>query len=364
MALCAWTAKRRSDVRMPTAGATWYRRRAMAIRSIELKDFTAFQAAKLELSPGVNVLIGRNGTGKTHVMKAAYAVARGSTPGSDASIGQKLALVFRPDDGQLGRLGHRRPGQRTSTLRVVDDGGGAASVRITTSSSRTVSEVSRFVPPAAVFVPSREGLAMFEGFAATYQKRELSFDETYYDLAMSLALPGLRGALPSSLKKIGADLERALGGKVVLAGPRFYLRGAGGSMLEAHLMSEGMRKLASILRLLQNGELRSTGLLLWDEPEANLNPHLTVIVARALARLAANEVQVVIATHDYLLTETLALLKREKQLSFGLRYFAFHRGADSAGVAVDGADSIADLKPNPIRDEFLAHYDRVRGVEV
>lgn len=335
----------------------------MAIRSIELKDFTAFQAARLDLSPGVNVLVGRNGTGKTHVMKAAYAVARATAPDSTLSVGQKLALVFRPDEGQLGRLGHRRPGQKTTTLRVNDDRGGTVSVRITTSTSRTAADVTSFVAPAAVFLPSREGLAMFEGFAATYQKRELSFDETYYDLAMALAVPALRGVLPAALKQIGADLEKALGGKVLLDGPRFYLRGAGGSKLEAHLMSEGMRKLASILRLLQNGELRSTGLLLWDEPEANLNPHLTVLVARALARLAANNVQVVIATHDYLLTETLALLERQARTKFELRYFAFERKDDDTSVMVSAADRLNDLAVNPIRDEFLAHYDRVRGIE-
>jgi hypothetical protein len=199
---------------------------------------------------------------------------------------------------------------------------------------------------------------MFEGFIASYKRRELSFDETYFDLAESLSASALRGALPQALKQIGSDLEKALGGKVVLSGPRFYLRGEGGSMLEAPLVSEGLRKLGSILRLLQNGELRQTGLLLWDEPEANLNPRLTVLVAKVLLRLAQNDVQVVLATHDYLLVETLAQFTKQS-----CRFFAFRRTDGAASVEVSASETLDGLPFNPIRAEFLAHYDRLRGID-
>lgn len=204
---------------------------------------------------------------------------------------------------------------------------------------------------------------MYEGFAALYRKYHLAFDETYLDLAESLSVNALRGRLPNALQQIGTDLERTLGGKVVLSGSRFYLRGEGGSMLEAPLLSEGFRKLASILRLLQNGELRETGLLLWDEPEANLNPKLTVLVAQALTRLAKSKVQVVLATHDYLLVETLNMMARAKKRNATTRFFVFERPTATGSVEVTGADDLDDLPSNPIRREFLAHYDRVRGVE-
>jgi hypothetical protein len=233
-------------------------------------------------------------------------------------------------------------------------------VSINTKQGSATTDTRDFSAPPAVFLPSREGLAMFEGFIAAYRQRELSFDETYFDLAVSLSASALRGTLPHALKEIGSDLESVLGGKVVLDGSRFYLRGEGGSMLEAPLLSEGLRKLASILRLLQNGELRSTGLLLWDEPEANLNPRLTVVVANALLRLAQNDVQVVLATHDYLLVETLALLSRRKAST---RFFVFHRPKTASGVEVEWADELDQLSTNPIRDEFLAHYDRLRALD-
>ena len=41
----------------------------MTITRIELERFTAFEKLDFQPSPGVNVLIGGNGTGKTHLMK-------------------------------------------------------------------------------------------------------------------------------------------------------------------------------------------------------------------------------------------------------------------------------------------------------
>src|SRR5690349_18691893 len=42
-------------------------------KSLRLVNFTAFADAQLEFTPGINVIIGENGTGKTHLMKAMYA---------------------------------------------------------------------------------------------------------------------------------------------------------------------------------------------------------------------------------------------------------------------------------------------------
>ncbi len=43
------------------------------ITRIRLENFTAFSSLDFSPSPGINVLIGANGTGKTHLMKVAHA---------------------------------------------------------------------------------------------------------------------------------------------------------------------------------------------------------------------------------------------------------------------------------------------------
>ena len=40
---------------------------------LRLENFTAFADATFEFVPGINVLIGKNGSGKTPVLKALYA---------------------------------------------------------------------------------------------------------------------------------------------------------------------------------------------------------------------------------------------------------------------------------------------------
>ena len=44
----------------------------------------------------------------------------------------------------------------------------------------------------AVYLPSKRDALVFDGFIALYQKRELAFDETFYDLAINLSLPALK----------------------------------------------------------------------------------------------------------------------------------------------------------------------------
>lgn len=214
----------------------------MTIDRLSLHDFAVFRDVDLSFAKGINVFLGRNATGKTHVMKALYATVRAAgderSPSSlDARLREKLARVFRPDDLSIGRLGHRRKGQRgarvvLSSGRKVIDHSIYSKTSAVTKVTHTWSKV-----PTAVFLPSRETLAMYEGFIATYQARELSFDETYFDLAVALGGGALRGTKPAAIDAILRRMERVLSGSVVLAGPRVYLRGEGGTMLEAHLVS-------------------------------------------------------------------------------------------------------------------------------
>lgn len=41
----------------------------MKIKRIKFQNYTVFEDQQMEFSPGINVIIGENGTGKTHLMK-------------------------------------------------------------------------------------------------------------------------------------------------------------------------------------------------------------------------------------------------------------------------------------------------------
>ena len=91
----------------------------MPLTRIKLERFTAFSKLDMELSPGLNVLIGENGTGKTHVMKVCYAAC---VSFRRERFGEKLAEIFTPHRGALGRLVKRRMGGSRALVEVYRGG--------------------------------------------------------------------------------------------------------------------------------------------------------------------------------------------------------------------------------------------------
>jgi DNA repair ATPase RecN len=42
------------------------------LKTLSIKNFTVFSDVALAFSPGLNVIVGENGTGKTHLLKLGY----------------------------------------------------------------------------------------------------------------------------------------------------------------------------------------------------------------------------------------------------------------------------------------------------
>jgi energy-coupling factor transporter ATP-binding protein EcfA2 len=340
----------------------------MKVKYLTMSEFSAFSNVRLEFSPQLNVFIGANATGKTHAMKVLYSLLkaceyRGRPPSSQqvrSKLSEKLASVFHPDEEAVGRLVRRAKGQKKAVVSLKSSKG---SIRFSlTRRGITSTSWARLIPAKpSVFVPAQDALAMYEGFVAAYQNRELSFDETYYDLCVALTANPLRGPR-TSVRALADSLEEITGGKIELRGGRFYLRSVQGT-IEAHLLAEGYRKIAAIERLIVNGSLMKNGFLFWDEPEANLNPQLITKVALTLRHLAREGVQVFVATHDYLLTHELSLaVEYGTRPQVDTRFFAFSRERSGSPVRVQAGSTLAGLDHNPILDEFSAHYERERSL--
>jgi len=337
------------------------------VTRLTIKQLLSFSEVDFEFCSGVNVLIGENSTGKTQVLKLIYCILRAGElyrlkqPAEQGAkpppyLTNKLNAVFRPDDEKTGRLIRRGAGRRngSATLRWHRN----EKMEIAVS---TVGKVTRTLPknapPPSIFIPSREVLAMFPGFIAAYEGRELSFDETYYDLAKAMSAAPLRGPRGENASSLIKPLLSMLSGRIVLQSGRFHLASHDGN-LEASLLSEGLRKLGTLAHLIANGALGRHTVLLWDEPEASLNPKAVTVVARLLLMLASQGVQVFIATHDFLLSQELSLAAEYKTKPIvPIRFFALARQR-AGGVAVSAADTLPALEGNPILQEFAAHYDR------
>ena len=130
--------------------------------------------------------------------------------------------------------------------------------------------------------------------------------------------------------------------------------------MEAHLVSEGLRKIASLAQFVCNGTIAKRGFLFWDEPEAHLNPHLVQTVIEFLRELAKAGVQGFLASHDYLLTQRLSLAA-EADVKLPIQFFGFAR-QPKHGVQVASSRTLAELETNPILDEFAQYYDDQRAM--
>ena len=347
---------------------------APILKSASIKKFGLFTDETLEFSPGLNVFIGRNGCGKSHLLKLLYTLVKecGEVPGNgsvleatklESRLEKKLAGVFRPDNDRIGRLIQRRK-NNVGTAEVSATFTNDKTCGFKLSSQDKISGAKGDVGTLheAAFLPSREVLALFEGFLPAWEKRELSFDETFRDICLALSEKQRKGPRDVTLDFLARPLEAEIRGKVSLEGGRFYVTGEDGS-IEAHLVSEGWRKLAALAQLIINGTLTKNGFLFWDEPEANLNPKMVVQLSDTLLRLANQGIQVFVVSHDYLLTTRLSLASEypdaiPEDQRCPVKFFGLaRRGSDEKGVSVSSGSRLADLQDNPILAEYAALYD-------
>jgi predicted ATPase len=346
------------------------RGKKMPIQEVTLKNFTVFEDTAISLVEGVNLFIGENGTGKSHLLKLIYSVVkvldareRKGLTSSDREVTlleDKLRNVFRPES--LGRLVRRPVGTsvevcEAAIVQLKLSSGASASLTLPSNpAQKTNLQASTWASALSpVFLPTRELLSIYEGFIGAYDKWQVPFDETYYDACIALSGPSLRGKAAERARPVLEAIEELVGARVVLEDGRFYLKG--GDQYEAHLAAEGLRKLGMLARLVENGSIAPGSVLLWDEPETSLNPKMLARLDGLLDRLAGEGMQILISTHDYLLAHKLSLLAEYKQTSATMRFFSLSRDRNGP-VSVEWAPTIADIQNNPILEEYVKLYEQ------
>ncbi len=348
------------------------------LKSLHLTNFTVFHDAQFEFGKDLNVIIGENGSGKSHVLKAAYSpiavsAAEARNGASDAltkaqlqpALARKLQGVFRPD--ALGRLARRQQGRSKCRLSFVFDEPKLNLAFSFSTASKTEVEIET-IPSARVgkrpiFLPTDELLTIYPGFVSLYETTQLQFEETWRDTCLLLGAPLARGPREKRIRELLSPLEEAMGGGIALDDSgRFYLNLPSGSM-EMHLVAEGLRKLATIARLIATGSLLDKGYLFWDEPEANLNPKIIKTIARTILQVAKSGIQVFIATHSLFLMRELHILQKHEFNNLDTRYFGLHIGAEGA-VAVSQGRTMDDVGSITALDEDLQQSERYIDTEM
>lgn len=363
------------------------------ITHLQLKSFAAFTDLAIDFSPGINIIIGENSTGKTQLLKAILALS-----GSWAHSGQtgkqlahKLCRLYFPLNQKVGGL--RRSGSRREAMLIGDFNSGlkiAAAFR-GSDTEATITSSGGEAPAEAVFIPTKEVLSLARGLNSGHADEDsirLIFDDGYIDLAKLLFKkidrdiskkiqedPRLSSIVPRITNLIGgrytlkkgnicfqAGLYKEDSAKSVedeeTAGQVFktstiqFVR-ADSSLISSAMTAEGFRKIGMLQRLLCNGSLNpgTSGPLLWDEPESNLNPKLMKDMVLALLELARNGQQIILATHDYVLLKWFDLLM-DKGKGDQVRFHVLSRDSLTGQIRRDSMDDYRAIEPNAIADTF------------
>ena len=344
------------------------------ISRLTLKNFTVFKEADFQFAPGLNVIIGENGTGKSHVLKAAYAalavMSRGANRNGSAmppdkmsewDWDKKLRGVFQIETaGEL----VRRP-VRTKALHMLADFGaeaGQLTGEIKTVGLGQITELPNgWLGPLPVFLPTRELLSIFPGFVSLYDTREVAFDETWRDTCNLLGLSRLKGERLEQVRPLLEAVEQALGGTIQLEKDHFEMITKAGTF-RAPLMAEGQAKLGMVAYLIANGSLAAGSTLFWDEPESNLNYKVLKRVARTILDLCKLGVQIILSTHSMFLLRELYILHQGPEF-VGISTHFIGLSPGKAGVKVEQGETEEDIGEAVAVHEELSQSDRYMEVE-
>lgn len=328
----------------------------MPITKLELDNVTVFDRLDINFSPGVNVLLGENGMGKTHIMKLIYAACRSAK--ADALFSHKTVMVFRPDGSNIGRLVNRSKNNNyTAKVKVHSDVANIA-MTFTNQSRKWDAEITgirnweKQTTLSSVFIPAKDILSNAWNLPSAVAMGNVEFDDTYLDIIHAASVNVAKGSDSKERRKYLELLQKISNGKVVIEKEHFFLKPGNQARLEFNLVAEGLRKIALLWQLIKNGTLENGAVLFWDEPEANLNPKHIPTIVDMLLMLQREGVQVFVSTHDYFLAKYFDI---RKQGTDQVMYHSLYK--DSTGkVAVEQGPDFKDLENNAILTTFLELY--------
>lgn len=335
----------------------------MPLTRIKIENFTVFEDITIPFSKGLNILVGENGMGKTHVMKLAYAACQSRK--HDVSFSQKTTMLFRPDQSGIGRLVNRNKNGENTARVLVESDIAQIGMSFSTKTKKWDAEVKseekwekQMSGTTSVFIPAKEILSNAWNLDAAVKMGNVEFDDTYLDIIAAAKIDISTDVDSVARKKYLKILQKISNGKVTVQDDRFYLKPGAQAKLEFNLVAEGIRKIALLWQLIKNGTLEKGSVLFWDEPEANINPKYIPVLAELLIMLEKEGVQIFVSTHDYFLSKYIEV-KREKDSD--VQYISLYKDEKNQ-VQCEIAKEFELLEHNTIMDTFRQLYREEIGV--
>lgn len=333
----------------------------MAIESVELRNFTIFKNIKFDFSKGINILIGENGTGKTQLIKAIYADLKISKSKDIDDISRYFKSVnennrffvkqLKPLFLKVEASGIENKSDKKYLMGKLElnINGIKSSIDSSDECSYEISYPDKEVK--CTFIPAKDMLTHSKGFVSMADKfGEFPFDKTLVDI-IKIAGEWQLKQPPKIALKILPILEEMMEGKVVIENDEFYIKKYNGDMVNFAVEAEGLKKIGLLWQLLMNENITENSVLLWDEPESNINPKFIPNLVKILLELQRNGVQIFITTHNYILAKYFDVKKRDND---EIRYYSLYKNNDE--INCESNSTFGDLRNNTIMDTFVNLY--------
>ncbi|MEG1191845.1 MAG: AAA family ATPase [Clostridia bacterium] len=319
------------------------------LTKIHIHNLLTFGDMSLNLCPGINLVVGENGTGKTQLLKWIYAFSDKYWPLS----GNSETLRAQGPIGIFGIVFSAMLREKADGVcELSNEDGVLGRVNVTYGppiQTRYDRSGHRSPPPIlpAVFIPVKDMLTHANGLLAMSAKYTMPFDSTLLDIIETASAWALKD-IPALGQAVLTQIETVIGGKVLYESDTFYVQKADGKKVHFYLEAEGYKKFALLWQLIMNGSIADGALVLWDEPDANINPRHIPVLVEILLALQRNGVQMVLTTHSYLFAKYMEVRKKADD---HLLFHSLYQGEQ--GVACAKSETFGALAHNDIQTAFL-----------
>lgn len=347
------------------------------IHSISIKNFMAHADLSMKDIQGINVIIGKNDTGKTGILKLLYATVKSleiyslKAKSVDISfkkeLAEKLYDTFMPRKlGDLVQKGSKDKMEVNMTL-LGNNGKYKQDIYYSFGerTEKTISAMNEHIMPLgentmnALFVPAKEVLTAFTDIRNIRDNfYGIGFDDTYLDLIKALDLPTTKGRVAHELSQVNKFLEDLFEGKIEQTGqndqPFVFKKGNQQFMMQQ--TAEGIKKIGILTTLITNRQLGKGTILFMDEPETALHPDAVRQMVEMLVAMNKAGVQIFIASHSYFVIKQMANCAKKDNLDI----ICWNLEKESGKPVHNSLHNLIDgvLPSNSIIDEALKMYDQ------
>lgn len=355
------------------------------IRKLVVEGVTVFpNQESFSFVPGLNIIVGGNDSGKSHLMKLCYAITKWGCDGArrelpevwaeEKRLRRDMLRVFGTHN--LTALTARNRGNGDARIKASLEGvkvpEGSAELSFSFSVGKEEEGIhidklpQRFLNENAVFISPREVLSIYPCYMQAGKRYPELLDSASWELCRALEEEPDNTPISSNLRYVIQQIENLLSGRLQRLNGRFYLQRHGQEPLELNLVAEGFKRIGTLGLLIGNGTVRSGTALFWDEPEMNLNTiHLPLLV-RILMGLCHAGVQVMLTTHSlFLLRELVIQLAEKRHSRISRRFFGMQPALSTLqGVRTSAGNSIDEIDHIDSLDAEMEQADRYLNMNI